>query len=303
MFVQRQRTEWQLRRGVLEVGLRTQVMGIVNVTPDSFSDGGLYNTTDRAVEHALALLEEGADILDIGGESTRPGAHGSLTVDEEQERILPVIEELLKVRPKVILSIDTYHAATARAAVDAGAEIVNDVSGFLWDAAMAQTCADLKCGVVLMHTRGTPEEWKNLLPLEKSRILPLVREELSRQMQVAYAAGVTPEHIVLDPGYGFGKIGDENYVLLNAQAKLRGLGRPLLAGISRKASLGHTLAALYGVQSVPPEERDNATVAATVAAVLAGADIVRVHNVRPTVEAVCIADAILQSATSGRAEG
>jgi dihydropteroate synthase len=294
MFAAKKKTKWYLRQRVLELGEQTRVMGIMNVTPDSFSDGGLYDTTARAVDRGLALLEEGADILDIGGESTRPGKYQPLTEVEEQDRILPVVEELLRIRPDTVISVDTFHAMTARAAIAAGAEIINDVSGFLWDKEMASTCGELGCGVVLMHTRGTPDQWSTLPRLQKDQVLPLIRENLKGRLQAAISAGVTAEHIVLDPGYGFGKSFEESFSLLAAQAELCSLGRPLLAGVSRKSFLGKVLNKIYPGRDIPPKDRDNATVAAVTAAVLAGADLVRVHNVRPVLEAVRIADAILQ---------
>lgn len=295
MFVKRAKTEWQLRSRVVELGLQTRVMGIVNVTPDSFSDGGLYDVPARAVEHGLALLDQGADILDIGGESTRPGKREELTIAEEQDRVLPVIEGLLRERPGILLSIDTFHAETARAAILAGAEIVNDVSGFLWDTQMAKCCANLKCGVVLMHTRGRPEEWRSLPRLSRAEVFSTVRDGLQVCLKLAREAEVEEKRIVLDPGYGFGKVLEENYPLLAAQGELLELGHPLLVGVSRKAFLGKTLAALYPGKELSPASRDNVTVAATTAAVLAGASIVRVHNVRLATEAVRIADAILNA--------
>ena len=211
-------------------------MGIVNVTSDSFSDGGQFLDRDKAIEHGERLLEEGADILDIGGESTRPGARVDVPVpkpveakksstkaasaatvpavsaDEELKRVLPVIAGLKKKHPAAVLSIDTYKEAVARAAVAAGAEIVNDVSGFRWDAKMAKAVAELKCGAVLMHMRGRPEEWRTLPP--PGDIVLLVKRELKDWAEKAVVAGVRRERIVLDPGFGFGKSFDENYPLL-----------------------------------------------------------------------------------------
>ncbi len=267
-------------------------MGVLNVTPDSFSNDGLLGSAE-AVDFALRLLDDGADILDVGGESTRPGQRQRVSADEEQARVLPVIEAVLKARPKTVISIDTYQAATARAAMEAGAEIVNDVSGFLWDDAMAAACAQLQCGVVLMHTRGKPDEWKSLPRLTADEVLPLVKRELGERLQAALDAGLSRDRIVLDPGYGFGKRLEENYPLLARQNELRALGQPLLAGVSRKSFLGRALRPLYGGVDAPVEKRLHATVAATVAAILNGADIVRVHDVRPAVEATRIADAVL----------
>ncbi|RXS93499.1 dihydropteroate synthase [Silvibacterium dinghuense] len=271
-------------------------MGILNVTPDSFSDGSRYAAIETALEHALRLLDEGADLLDIGGESTRPGRHPEISAEEEQERILPVIAAVLRERPDTVISVDTYKASTAQAAIQAGAEIINDISGFLWDPAMASVCAETQCGVVLMHTRGRSEEWRSLPPLADDEVAPLVKWDLAARLLAATQAGVTQKHIVLDPGYGFGKSFDENYPLLAHQDALRELRCGLLVGISRKSFLGRRLADLHGGKDAPVEAREHATIAANVAAILAGAHIVRVHAVRPMTEAARIADAILESA-------
>jgi dihydropteroate synthase len=292
-FTRRSEFPWQLRTRSLLLGTRTLVMGVLNVTPDSFSDGGLYHDAQDAIEHGLRMLDQGADLLDLGGESTRPGQQQIVSAIEEQDRVLPVMQAILQARPETVISIDTYKASTARAAVDAGAEIVNDVSGFLWDEKMAATCASLRCGVVLMHTRGKPDEWRAQPQLDAREVLPLVKRELGERLQAAMQAGISRERIVLDPGYGFGKRLDENYPLLAQQAELRELGQPLLAGVSRKSFLARTLRPLYGGVDAPMEARLHATIAATTAAILAGADIVRVHDVRPAVEAARIADALL----------
>jgi dihydropteroate synthase len=300
-------TSWQLRSRALELGWRTLVMGVVNITPDSFSDGGAFLAADAAVAHALRLLDEGADLLDLGAESTRPGSRaGGLTgsatapavsAEEEKARLLPVIQGVLKARPNALISVDTYKAATARAALDAGAEIVNDVSGFQWDPKMAAVCAEVGCGVVLMHTRGRPEEWRAQPQLDADELLATVRAGLGESLKAAAAAGIPHRAVVLDPGYGFGKRFDENYFLLARQAELLSLGRPLMAGVSRKSFLGRTLAPLYGGSDAPVEARETASVAALVAAILHGASIVRVHAARPAVEAARIADAVLASAS------
>jgi len=263
---ERKITRWQLRIRSVELGRRTLVMGIVNVTPDSFSDGGAFFRPENAVAHALTLLDEGADLLDLGAERARPGT---------------------------IVSVDTYKAATARAALAAGAEIVNDVSGFLWDPAMAAVCAEAGCGVVLMHTRGRPDEWRAQPALAPSALLAVVRDGLQTNLETAAEANLAPECVVLDPGYGFGKGFEGNYALLARQADLLSLGRPLLAGLSRKSFLGRTLAPLYGGSDPPVEKREAASLAALVTAILQGSSIVRVHAVRPAVEAARIADAVL----------
>jgi len=289
---------WRLRTRTLELGPRTLIMGVVNVTPDSFSDGGSFLDSDRAIAHGLRLLDEGADLLDLGAESTRPGSRAggdapAVNAAEEQARLLPVLEGILRARPDAILSVDTYKAETAQTALAAGAEIVNDVSAFLWDPAMAATCAEFRAGVVLMHTRGRPDEWRTQPRLAPDDLLALVRDGLATSFDVACAAGVLPEALVLDPGYGFGKRFEENYALLARQSDLLGLGRPLLAGLSRKSFLGHTLAPLFGGTPAPVEEREIASLAAMTAAILEGASVIRTHAVRPAVEAARIADAIL----------
>jgi dihydropteroate synthase len=295
--------QWQLRTRRLQLGARTLVMGVVNLTPDSFSDGGAFLDPLAAVDHALRLLDEGADLLDLGAESTRPGSRAgggvdamqtpAVSADEEQHRLLPVIEAILRARPQAIVSVDTYKAATARAALEAGAEIINDVSGFTWDAEMPRVCADGKAGVVLMHTRGRPDEWRTQAQLKSEAVVKLVEEGLAASMAIAETAGIPLERIVIDPGYGFGKRFGENYALLARQARVLALGRPLLVGVSRKSFLGHTLAPLFDGEPAPASARDTASLAAMLASILNGASIVRVHAVRPAVEAVRIADAIL----------
>ena len=302
---------WRLRTRTLELGRRTLVMGVVNITPDSFSDGGSFLDPEAAVVRCMQCLDEGADILDLGAESTRPGSRAGghtdgisalVSADEEQARLLPVLEGLLKALPQAVASVDTYKAATARAALRAGAEIVNDVSGFTWGPGIAQVCAEFGAGVALSHSRGWPEAWRTQPQLAPDAVLATVRDGLAASFAAAQAAGITPDQIVLDPGYGFGKRLSENYVLLNRQAELLNLGRPLLAGLSRKSFLGHTLAPLFDGQDAPLDARENASLAAMTAAILHGASIVRVHQVRPAVEAARIADAIL-AASSPAASG
>jgi dihydropteroate synthase len=290
----REKTNWQLRGHTLELGRRTLVMGIVNITPDSFSDGGAFLDPEAAVTHALRLLDEGADLLDLGAESTRPGsraggADAQVSAEEEQARLLPVVLGIRRAQPHAVLSVDTYKAATARVALKAGAAIVNDVSGFAWDAEMAAVCAEFGCGVLLMHTRGRPEEWSTLPALEPDAMMAAVRAGLEASLAEADRAGIAREAIVLDPGYGFGKRGDENYALLARQAELLELGRPLVAGLSRKSFLGRTADG----GEAPVASRETASLAALTAAILQGASLVRVHAVRAAVEAARIADAVL----------
>jgi dihydropteroate synthase len=303
----RPRYRWQLRSRRLELGERTLIMGVVNVTPDSFYDGGSFLEPTRAAEHALQLLAEGADILDIGGESTRPGsrvvgdegtAKSKTLVSEETElgRILPVIETVLRTRPDAVISADTYKAAVARAAVGAGAEIVNDVSALQWDPQMATACAELECGVVMMHTRGKPGQWRTLPP--EADIAHVVEHDLANRVQVAFERGVQRARIVLDPGFGFGKNFEENYPLLAHLDELQRLGFPLLAGTSRKSFVGRTAGKRTG-RDLPPEERLCGSLAAMVVSILHGAHIVRVHDVKAAVEAAAVADEVLKASKDG----
>jgi dihydropteroate synthase len=292
-FPLRSRCDWKLRTRSLPLGERTVVMGVLNTTPDSFSDGGAFTTPAAGIEYSLAMFEDGADIVDIGGESTRPGKRKPVTVQEEMDRVIPVVEGVLRHRADAILSIDTYKAQTAASALAAGVEIVNDVSGFLWDQEMAKVCVSAGCGVVLMHTRGRPEEWRTLPPLQQKEVAPLVRRGLQQRLQQALEAGIERNRIVLDPGFGFGILLDQNYALLAGLEELSSLGQPLLAGVSRKTFLGRTLSPLYQGVDAPVGRRESASLAALTAAILAGAQLVRVHDVRPSREAAAIADAIL----------
>ncbi len=312
--------QWSLGARTLELGRRTLIMGVVNVTPDSFSDGGLFVDSEKATTHALQLLDEGADIIDIGGESTRPGASvvtappqpeakekevqtasipsGSssapkvaVSAEEELRRVLPVITQLKKLRREAVISIDTYKASVARAATAAGAEIVNDVSGLRWDPQMARTIAETKCGAILMHMRGRPEQWRTLPP--PGDIVLLVKRELREWVEAAVLAGVRRERMALDPGFGFGKNFDQNYPLLARFQELQSLGFPLLAGTSRKSFLGRTLA--KDGKDAAAADRLCGNLAAQTALILKGAHILRTHDVKAAVEAARVADAILEA--------
>ncbi len=301
--------EWNLGRRSLALGRRTLIMGVVNVTPDSFSDGGRYFEPERAVSHALRLLQDGADIIDVGGESTRPGAAvaaggegagaGGKTpvpAEEELRRVLPIIQQIKRERPDAIVSIDTYKAAVAASAVEVGAEIVNDVSALRWDPEMAGTVARLGCGLVLMHMRGRPQEWRMLRPVDD--IVGLVARELEAWTEKALQSGIARERIVLDPGFGFGKNFEENYPLLGRLEELHRIGYPLLAGTSKKSFVGRAIQ--RDGHDAPPDERIFGTLATEVLAIVNGAHVIRTHEVRACRDAARVTDAILAQ-RSGRA--
>ncbi len=273
------------------MGRRTLIMGVVNVTPDSFSDGGLYIDAGKAVVRGEQLLDEGAVIIDVGGESTRPGTTEPVSEEEERRRVLPVIRDLKRRRPDAVISVDTYKASVARAAVELGAEAVNDVSGFRWDPKMAKTLAELKVGAVLMHTRGRPEEWRSLPPIGDPVLM--VKRDLRQWAEAATLAGIKRDRLVLDPGFGFGKRFEENYPLLAHFAELQQMGFPLLAGVSRKSFIGRTLA--REGKDAEVAERLYGTLAAETSLILKGAHIIRTHDVRCAVEAARVADAIVAS--------
>ena len=276
--------EWKLARRALNVVERTLVMGVLNVTPDSFSDGGQFSDLERAVARGEEMVAEGADVLDVGGESTRPGA-GTVPAEEELRRVVPVIEQLSK-RVSVPISVDTTKAVVARAALDAGAEIVNDISGLRFDAQLADEAARARAGLVLMHSRGDVETRHSLPPV--ADIMTEVRESLTASIALAESRGVSRAAMVVDPGIGFGKSQEQNVLLLARLHEFARLfaGFPILVGTSRKSFIGRLLA------GAPASERLHGTMATITAAVLAGAHIVRVHDVRAAVETVRVADAI-----------
>lgn len=282
--------EWHIAGGRrLPIGERTLIMGILNVTPDSFSDGGKFFSLDKAIAQAERLIAEGADIIDVGGESTRPGGAAIVSAAEELERVVPVIE--LAKRFDAPISIDTTKAIVARAALDAGAAIVNDISALRFEPAIAHEVAKSGAGLVLMHSRGTPGALHGLEPV--ADIIQEVTSSLHSSIEIAEGRGVKRESIVIDPGIGFGKSQEQNIKLI---AKLDQLiaafaGFPLLIGTSRKSFLGRILADENG-HPAPSEERLHATMASTVIAILKGAHIVRVHDVKAGIEAVRVTDAI-----------
>jgi dihydropteroate synthase len=298
---------WNLGSRTVELGRRTLIMGVVNVTPDSFSDGGLYIDAERAVAKAEELLAQGATIIDVGGESTRPGASvtpggaaskaasddtpvkTAVSEEEERQRVLPVIRDLKRRHPDAIVSVDTYKSGVARAAVEAGAEIVNDISGFRWDPKMARTLAELKVGAILMHTRGRPDEWSALPPIGDAALI--VKRDLRQWAEAAILAGMKRDHLALDPGFGFGKRFEENYPLIAHFVQLQQVGYPLVAGTSRKSFVGRTLA--RDGKDAPVDQRQYGTLATETALILKGAHIIRTHDVRSAVDAAKIADAIV----------
>ena len=306
-FAPRPRFDWQLRTRVLPLGEHTRLMAVINLTPDSFSGdgfGGAHGTGDAMVEAAVQAacqaFDHGADILDLGAESTRPGAT-PVSPEEEQARLLPVLAEICRQRPGAIVSVDSYHASTAVAAARSGAEIINDVSGLQWDFDMAQAVVETGCGLVLMHTRGRPTEWRNLPPLTREELLQHVFGGLIEGLALAEAFGICSDCIVLDPGFGFGKLGAENFSLLAEFDQLHQLGRALLVGLSRKGFLGDAVRPVQphladNPAASPAITRRDATLAANTAAILAGAHIVRVHDVQATREAAAVADAVLTAA-------
>ena len=270
-------------------------MGILNVTPDSFSDGGRFFSLDKALEQAEKMIAEGADIIDIGGESTRPGNNGPVSAEDEISRVVPVIEALVKLSPTTPISVDTTKSEVATAALLAGAAIVNDVSALRFDFYVADAVARENAGLVLMHSRGTPATLHRLPPV--ADIMQEVVSSLSASVKMAERRGVARESIVIDPGIGFGKSHEQNLELLARLDKLKDAfpGLPILIGTSRKSFIGRILADESGTPA-PTDDRTFGTMASITAAVFKGADIVRVHDVKATVESVKVLDAIKEHA-------
>jgi dihydropteroate synthase len=289
--------EWHIANGrTLPIGERTLVMGVLNVTPDSFSDGGEFYSLDRALAHAEQMIAEGADIIDVGGESTRPGL-AAVSVEEELQRVIPVIERLAKVSA-VPISIDTTKSEVARAALAAGAAIVNDISGLRFDPQLAEEAARAGAGLVLMHSRGTLATLHQLPPV--GDIFGEVISSLRVSIATAEQRGVKRESIVIDPGIGFGKSQEQNVALIARLDKLTTAfpDFPILVGTSRKSFLGRILADDNGVPR-PPTDRLHSTMATITAAVLGGAHIVRGHDVKATVQTVRVADSLSRHRAAG----
>jgi dihydropteroate synthase len=279
--MKRKRYVWKLKERELQLGDRTLVMGVLNVTPDSFHDGGRYADPDRAFARAIELEEQGADIIDIGAESTRPGS-ARISETEELRRLVPVLKRL-RGKLAVPISVDTYKAGVAAKALELGAEIINDPSALTFDPSIVKVVVQHDAGLVLNHMRGTPDTWARLGPLPD--VIRTVRQELAACVRRAILAGLEKTRIVVDPGLGFGKRGEQNFELLARLGELASLDLPVLVGPSRKSFLPgpEDVGKLFG------------TAAAVTAAVLAGAHIVRVHDVREMIPVVRVADAILQA--------
>jgi len=282
--------EWHIGGNrTLPIGERTLIMGVLNVTPDSFSDGNQFLNFDKAIAHAEQMIEEGADIIDVGGESTRPGGE-PVTAEEEIQRVVPIIEELVK-RSTVPISVDTTKSEVTRAALNAGAAIANDISALRFDFYVADEAAKTGAGLVLMHSRGTPATMHKLPPVPD--IMEEVTRSLNASIKMAERRGVKRESIVVDPGIGFGKSQEQNVELI---AKVDQLIKafpdfPLLIGTSRKSFIGRILADENG-EPAPLTERLHGTMASVAVAVLKGAHIVRVHDVKPTRDAVRVTDTL-----------
>jgi dihydropteroate synthase len=272
----------QVRDKEFIIGRRTWIMGILNITPDSFSDGGLYATPETAVAQGLKLIAEGADILDVGGESTRPGSD-SVSIDEEKKRALPVITELRK-QSDILISIDTTKAEVARAALDAGADIINDISAGRFDQAMLGLAAERAAPIILMHMQGNPKTMQN--NPYYADLLPEILTFFKQRIAAAESQGIPRNHIIIDPGIGFGKRQEDNLSLLKNLQVLNTLGLPVLIGISRKSFIGRIL-------GDPPAERLEGTIASALIGVLHGAHILRVHDVAAVKKAITVAEAIM----------
>jgi dihydropteroate synthase len=264
------------------LGQRTWIMGVLNITPDSFSDGGLYFDKDRAISRGLELAAEGADIIDVGGESTKPGSD-PVPAEEELKRIIPVISAL-RAKTDVLISVDTTKSEIAEAAIEAGADIINDISAFRFDSRMPLLAAQKGVSVILMHMKGTPKT----MQIDPSYVdlLAEIKSFLQEKIEAAQASGINKEKIIIDPGIGFGKSAEDNLILINNLSFLEELERPILIGTSRKSFLGSIL-------NLPPLERSEGTIASAILSIIRGAHILRVHDVGSIKRATLVAESIL----------
>ena len=265
----------------LTLGLHTHVMGILNVTPDSFSDGGCYLDVEQAVAHAKLMVAEGATLIDIGGESSRPGA-SPVSIDEELARILPVIRAIVDT-VDVLLSVDTYKAEVARHALKAGAHLINDITALRGDPAVAAVVSEMEAGLILMHMKGTPRTMQQAPQYQD--VVSEICDSLQKSIEIAESHGITADRIIIDPGIGFGKTMEHNLEILKRLSEFRRLHKPLLIGTSRKSFIGNIL-------NLPVTERVEGTAATVCWAIAHGADIVRVHDVKANVRAAQMTDAL-----------
>ncbi len=280
----------QYNRKILPLGLKTAVMGILNVTPDSFSDGGLYTKPEEALKRAVQMVEEGADIIDIGGESTRPGSE-RIGAEEELNRVLPVLKLVRKELPDVWISIDTYKSEVAEACLEEGADMVNDISGGTFDEKMFEVISSYNCPYVITHIKGRPETWKSEPIVYEDVIDEIVRWFEERIKKLTACGYAREENLILDPGIGFGKLPEHNVEILRRFEELRIFGKPLMVGVSRKSFIGLILEGFINKET-QPHERLFGSLGALAPAVLQGANIVRVHDVGETREFLALLDAV-----------
>jgi dihydropteroate synthase len=273
---------FRVKNQAYDLGRQTWIIGVVNVTPDSFYDGGLYREPERAIEHGLGLLAEGADIIDVGGESSRPGSD-PVPVEEELRRVLPVVAGLRKTT-KALISIDTTKYEVAEAALGQGADIINDISSFSLDPRLLELAARHDAGFILMHMQGNPKTMQ-VHPYYEN-VLKEIRSFLSEKIEIALAYGLKKENLIIDPGIGFGKNTGDNLRLINRLDFFEELGRPILVGISRKSFIGKIL-------NAPPQDRLEGSIAAAVISILRGASLLRVHDVKAFKRAALVAEAII----------
>ncbi len=280
----------QYNRKILPLGLKTAVMGILNVTPDSFSDGGLYMKPEDALKRAVQMYEEGADIIDIGGESTRPGSK-RISAEEELNRVLPVLRLVRKELPDVWISIDTYKSEVARICLEEGADIINDISGGTFDENMYKVVSQYNCPYVITHIKGRPETWKTEPIIYEDVVGEIIEWFKIRLSELKEAGYKREENIILDPGIGFGKLPEHNVEILNRFDELKIFGKPLLVGVSRKSFIGLILEGFLN-KKTEPKERLYGSLGALAPAVMKGACIVRVHDVKETREFLALLDAV-----------